>query len=604
MRKVAFLAGNDTFPKDPSIPPLRFTQNDARELAEILEDPETCGFETRLYLNRPSQEVLSDLDQISGELGQDDTLLFYYSGHGKLRGNELCLVSNETTTTRLGATSIRARLVLTYLQESLARRRILILDCCHSGAIGSIYRAVDSKSALDGLADSFGSYILTASTTIELAEEREKDGHGVFTKALIDCLRDGVKESITVNDWYEYAYRRLRVVANQTPLKWGLQEEGPSFEIANFKARHERERQRKREQLEQERQLERERLERERQLERERLIATARTRLGAYVALGELTGEQAEEAVALLKRDEARLFPRDRRYRDDLVRFSKGEASFLEVFGAGQSLRPESAPRPPENEVSPPLTPPEAAVVDQPLTLSEPPAIGQPVTLSAPEAAIADQFVTASELAVAVEPVLLSEPPVVLNPPVTPSAPKVLPGTDGGGALPEAKKSISAPPEKIALFIPTLVVIGVVILAVYFFFAQGNKSVPLADHEKRASLAVTNPVEHKSGTPSLVVEAVGMGFASLNNDTRFVFSLYSVSGVVVTMVDPGSAAAEKHIRPGNVLSAINNENVNDPTDVAKIMKALKRDGKQSADFAITIVSIVDSTRHVTLPLLW
>jgi hypothetical protein len=75
MRKVAFLVGNDTFPKDPSIAPLRFTQNDARELAEVLENPETCGFETRLYLNRPSQEVLTDFDQVSGEL-EDDTLSF------------------------------------------------------------------------------------------------------------------------------------------------------------------------------------------------------------------------------------------------------------------------------------------------------------------------------------------------------------------------------------------------------------------------------------------------------------------------------------------------------------------------------------------------
>jgi uncharacterized caspase-like protein len=172
MRKIAFLVGNDTFPKDPFIPPLRFTQDDALELAAVLGDPETCAFETRLYLNRPSQEVLTDLDQISGELGQDDTLLFYYSGHGKLRGNELCLVSNETTTASLGATSIRTRLVLEYLQGSLARRRILILDCCHSGAIRRIYKAVDSKSTLDGLADSFGSYILTASTSTGRADAR------------------------------------------------------------------------------------------------------------------------------------------------------------------------------------------------------------------------------------------------------------------------------------------------------------------------------------------------------------------------------------------------------------------------------------------------
>jgi uncharacterized caspase-like protein len=392
MRKVAFLVGNDTSPKGSPPAPLRFTQNDAREFAEVLKDPETCGFETRLYLNPSSQEVLSDLDQISGELGQDDTLLFYYSGHGKLRGNELCLVSNETTATSLGATSIKAQVVLEYLQASHANRRILILDCCHSGAIGQNYKGGDSESTLAGLAHGFGSYILTASTTIEAAEEREEGGHGVFTKVLIDCLREGPKERITINDLYEYAHSRLKISANQTPLFWALKQEGTPVEIGNYQAKHERQRQQERERLERERQLERERLERERQQEREQLISTARVRLGAYVALRELTEEQVEEAVALLKRDEARLFPRDRRYRDNLIRFSSGEISFVELIEAGPFLRPEPAPQPPEDEVSPPITPPEVlgagststppepVVVEGPVLLAEPPVVDQPVT--------------------------------------------------------------------------------------------------------------------------------------------------------------------------------------------------------------------------------
>jgi uncharacterized caspase-like protein len=155
MRKVAFLVGNDTFPKDPSIPPLRFTQNDAREFAEVLEDPETCGFETKVYLNEASQKVLRDLDQMSDDLTQEDTLLFYYSGHGQLRGNELYLVSDETTMAGLRATSIKARQVLTFLQESRAKRRILVLDCCHSGVIADIYKGGgNAESALNELAHS------------------------------------------------------------------------------------------------------------------------------------------------------------------------------------------------------------------------------------------------------------------------------------------------------------------------------------------------------------------------------------------------------------------------------------------------------------------
>ena len=332
MRKVAFLVANDTFPEDPSIPPLRFTQNDAMDLEEVLSDAETCGFEPKLYLNENSQRILIDLERISGELAQDDTLLFYYSGHGRLRGNELCLVSKDTVTSSLVATSIPARQVLTYLQESRATRRLLILDCCHSGAIGRIYKGGDTDSALEGLAHGFGSYILTASTAIQLAEERERDGHGVFTKALIDCLREGRKESVTVGDWYSYAYDRLRIHANQTPLKWGLQLEGPSFEIGNFSQK----------------------LARMAKEERAQLISTARERLDALVPIGVLPKEEVDLWLHLLERDEKLLSLRNRQLRDDLVRFLKGDLKAWTVFG--NRVITEQLPHP---QVVPPATPPE-----------------------------------------------------------------------------------------------------------------------------------------------------------------------------------------------------------------------------------------------------
>ena len=355
MRKIAFLVGNDTFPKDPSIPPLRFAQNDASEFGEILADKETCGFETKLYLNKSSQEVLADLEKISGDLEPDDTILFYYAGHGRpRRDGQLCLVARDTTIESLGTTSIRAHDVLAYLRESFARRRVLILDCCQSGAIGrafSQFRGDDVESSLAGLADSFGCYILTASTAIQLAEEREAEGHGIFTKALIDCLREPQKTSITVADLYSFADRRLKISGNQKPTQWALDVEGSPIEIGNF----------------------RQRLARLRQHELEHLISTARDKLRPFVEHRALSEEQVESIVSDLECDEARLLPYKRPFRQSVIRFLKDEASFLEVFGAGHILRPEPAPQPPEYEVSPPMTPPEAPVF-------EPPAIDQPVT--------------------------------------------------------------------------------------------------------------------------------------------------------------------------------------------------------------------------------
>lgn len=191
MRKVAFLVGNDTF---PTIPSLRFPQNDVNDLAEILGDRETCGFETKLYLNKSSQTVLGDFEETSQGLEEKDTILFYYAGHGILRGTELCLASIETKNKRHGATSIEAKKVLEFLRESNAKRRVLILDCCYSGAIGTPYRGGNAEDALTASAHSSGTCILTASTAIQRAAERENEeqtdrqkGNGVFTKALIDC---------------------------------------------------------------------------------------------------------------------------------------------------------------------------------------------------------------------------------------------------------------------------------------------------------------------------------------------------------------------------------------------------------------------------------
>ena len=75
-----------------------------------------------------------------------------------------------------------------------------------------------------------------------------------------------------------------------------------------------------------------------------------------------MSEKDVEEVVALLKRDEAKLLPRQRMYRDDVIRWVKGEAAFLNVFGAEHILRPEPPPRLPEDEIHALLPPPKAPV--------------------------------------------------------------------------------------------------------------------------------------------------------------------------------------------------------------------------------------------------
>lgn len=79
------------------------------------------------------------------------------------------------------------------------------------------------------------------------------------------------------------------------------------------------------------------------------------------------------------------------------------------------------------------------------------------------------------------------------------------------------------------------------------------------------------------------VEVLGMTLAELTDEGRQEFAIAdSVSGVVITAVDPDSAAAEKRIEPGDVIVEIAQEAVATPQDVEDRIAALKQDGRRNA----------------------
>jgi serine protease Do len=55
-----------------------------------------------------------------------------------------------------------------------------------------------------------------------------------------------------------------------------------------------------------------------------------------------------------------------------------------------------------------------------------------------------------------------------------------------------------------------------------------------------------------------------------------------VKGVIVTAVNPGSAAAERGLHPGDVVEEVNHQAVEHPGDIAKAIEAAKADAKKPA----------------------
>lgn len=77
-------------------------------------------------------------------------------------------------------------------------------------------------------------------------------------------------------------------------------------------------------------------------------------------------------------------------------------------------------------------------------------------------------------------------------------------------------------------------------------------------------------------------ETLGLALSKLSGSLRERFSIGDdVEGVVITDVDPVSAAAEKGIRPGDVLVEVAQKKVGTPADVAELVTAEKKSGRKS-----------------------
>lgn len=99
----------------------------------------------------------------------------------------------------------------------------------------------------------------------------------------------------------------------------------------------------------------------------------------------------------------------------------------------------------------------------------------------------------------------------------------------------------------------------------------------------------------------VVKKALGLELSSMTDEVRKRYSIKeTVKGVVVTKVDPDSAAGEKRIAAGDVITEVQQEAVQTPDALVKRIAALKKEGKKSALFLVS--SAQGDMRFVALPL--
>ena len=235
--RLALLVATSAY-SDPDLRQLRSPGHDADQLAAVLRDPQIGGFDVQVLINPVSGQVQEGIEDFCTDRHPDDQLLIYLSCHGVLDSyGRLYYAAANTRRQRLAATAVAAAWLNERLEDCRARRQILVLDCCHSGAFAKGAKG-DADLALQHRFEPHGRgrVVLTASRSTEYSfEGGQASGEGVpsvFTHAVVNGLRTGEADRdkdglITVTDLYQYVYDNVRAAEpRQTPELWTYGAEG------------------------------------------------------------------------------------------------------------------------------------------------------------------------------------------------------------------------------------------------------------------------------------------------------------------------------------------------------------------------------------------
>lgn len=239
-QRYAILIASSDYPKDPQhLERLRCPNNDVDGLEEILASKAYGAFAKPIVLKDLAHyDVLRQINLTLTQASRDDLVLIYYSGHGKLnRSGRLHLTTADTEVNLLDTTSISVERIRDLINVSHSKKIILILDCCYSGRVRDAFLKSGVDDYLKQVQIDQGIYILTASTGIQVAREKEGDKYSHFTKYIIEGLKEGKADAnndgfVSITDLFRYTEGQMRQETSQIPMRWDLNVQGNELIIA------------------------------------------------------------------------------------------------------------------------------------------------------------------------------------------------------------------------------------------------------------------------------------------------------------------------------------------------------------------------------------
>ncbi|MEG3971092.1 ABC transporter substrate-binding protein [Microcoleus sp. T2B6] len=220
-KKIALLIGVSEYGQ--GIPPLSAPPNDVEAIRRVLADPNLGGFdEVKPLINPDLTEMQIQIEWLFDNREKQDVLVLFFSGHGIINDhNRLYLTTRITTKNNFRATAVQASFVQDKSRDSRAKRQVMILDCCYSGAFADGWQTksvgVDIRQELGAE----GRAVLTSSTATQTSFGGEE--LSLYTQHLVDGINTGAADTdnngeIQVWKLHDYAKRKVQDVRpNQKP---------------------------------------------------------------------------------------------------------------------------------------------------------------------------------------------------------------------------------------------------------------------------------------------------------------------------------------------------------------------------------------------------
>ena len=220
---------------DGEIRSLQYAENDAKDLLNILTDPNIGKYKKEnVFLmvpnstvpqDRPTRlNILQTLKWMAENLKPEDSLLFAFCGHGETDKGINYLIPLDGRLSLPQDSSIRLSRLFEWLDSCPARRQIVMLDACHSGGTslhnrGNRAITLVSKTfskELNQIDIPRGRAVLASCSKEQVSYEDPTFNNGVFTYYVTEGLRNFKADSN--NDKKVTAYELGNFVEREVKL--------------------------------------------------------------------------------------------------------------------------------------------------------------------------------------------------------------------------------------------------------------------------------------------------------------------------------------------------------------------------------------------------